>query len=498
MLKPDQIDILANKVYQLLWDMGMIVEHDQVTKIMLEKGCTQLPNGRIRIPRSLIDEVVKYQVPSKAEDADDQSLFHWFGPGVAWTHFICYKRQKPEYKKKIGKVFQMSVFGSGPNKFYDYPSRQSVAANTQNYVEMLKLVGATPEFGYIAPWYRCDGHPRLERLEALILGLKHAPDKVAGVEPMYHDEIKYIKEIGEIMGVPAADNVPYLSGSVAINRPLVLDYRNADQLLERHRRGVRRYRVANMPTFGLTTPATMAAAIVMTAADLVGGMAAVYAVAETPELMARTICNTIDMRNAACTVAAPEGTMLNIAVKELFDARFGGHLWSEPFFAVSAKIPGLQAVYENFYGAYRYSKLTGVPTLYPGLGNVGYMGTGSPTQAMLDMHIRKSQAATKDSIEVNDETLAYGEILEVLGAGEDIFLSREHTVRHYRDIWTSPLFLNEQPSPDGWHGDEKGLLDQCDQEWRENVKRWTPPSIPKEKLAALDGVLTRAAKEFGA
>jgi trimethylamine:corrinoid methyltransferase-like protein len=297
------------------------------------------------------------------------------------------------------------------------------------------------------------------------------------------------------MEVPAADNVPYLSGSIGINRPLVADVRNLDQLFERKKRGIRRYRVATMPSLGLSTPATLAGAIVMTAAELLGGMVAVHCVESAPELTARVIANTVDMRNAACTSCAPEPTMFNIGVKELFDAAFGGHLWTEPFFAVSAKIPGLQAVYENFYGAYRYCKLTGWPTLYPGLGNVGYMGTASPAQAMLDLHIRKSEAALKTSIEVNEETLAYPEIAAVLNSGEDLFLAREHTVKHFREIFMSPLFLNEWPSA-GWGGDEKCLLDQCQQMWQENVRKYEPPDIPAIKLKALDDILVRAAREF--
>src|SRR3990172_3418985 len=58
----------------------------------------------------------------------------------------------------------------------------------------------------------------------------------------------------------------------------------------------------------------------------------------------------------------------------------------------------------------------------PPNGNLGFQGTGSPTQAMLDMQIRKAEVAVKTSIEVSPETLAYDEIAEVLNSGKDIFL----------------------------------------------------------------------------
>jgi trimethylamine:corrinoid methyltransferase-like protein len=494
MLTSGQTDQLESQVYDLLWKFGMEFDHGEVRSALRAKGCVETPGGRMRFPRQLVQELIEHQRKTQAQDADDQTLFQWFGPGVAFTHFILYKRQKAEWKRKAGREFKMAVFGSGPNKFYDYRSGQSVPVTRELYIEMLKLVRVTPEFGYVAPWYRSDAHPRFEHLESLILGLKHAPEETAGIEPMYPEEIKYIKEIGEVMGV-AADNVPYLSGSISVNRPLNLDSRNLEQLLERRRQNIRRYRVSSMPTFGLGTPATMAGAIALTAAELLAGMTAVYCVEPEPELTGRVIANTIDMRNAAVTSCAPEGTLLNLGVKELFDGRFGGHLWCEPFFAVSARRPGLQAVFENFFGASRYARLTGLPQLYPGLGNVGYMGTGSPTQAMLDLHIRKATAAVNTAIEVSEETLAFQEIVDQLYSGQDIFLDRAHTARHAPEIWNSPLFLNEQSVAGAWEGDEKCLLDRCDQMWRENVRRYQPPELG-EKEKALDAILARARREF--
>jgi len=494
MLTNSQIDVLERDVCRLLGDVGMSFENAEVRALLVKKGCTETPEGRTRIPRELIRELTDYQKRTQAEDADDQGLMHLCGPGVAWAHFIIYKGQKERARKEAGERFRMSIFGSGANKIYDSATGAAESVTTDGYIRMLKLVSATPEFGYIAPFYRVDGHPRLERLEALVLGLQYAPDEVAGVEPMYPEEIKYIREIGEVMGV-SADNVPYLSGSIAVNRPLVVDSRNLDQLLERRKRGIRRYRVANMPTFGLSTPATMAAAIVLSAADIIGGMVAVLCVEREAEVTGRTIANSIDKRNAICTSCAPEPTLHNIGVKELFDARFGGHLWTEPFFAVSAKIPGLQAVYENFFGADRYARLTGIPTLYPGLGTVGYMGAASPTQAMLDMHIRGSQAALSDSIVVDEETLAYSEISEVLASGTDIFMDREHAAAHFGELWASELFLNEFPSP-SWPGDEKCLLARCDEMWRENVARYAPPDVPVHRAKALEDILQRAKREL--
>src|SRR3989304_2715419 len=79
---------------------------------------------------------------------------------------------------------------------------------------------------------------------------------------------------------------------------------------------------------------------------------------------------------------------------------------------------------------------------------------------------------------------------------ELIFLDREHTVRHSREMCRAPLFLNQYLPPET--GDEKTILDRCDRMWRENVAGYKPPDISSEKLKALDDLLERAAAEFGA
>jgi trimethylamine:corrinoid methyltransferase-like protein len=130
------------------------------------------------------------------------------------------------------------------------------------------------------------------------------------------------------------------------------------------------------------------------------------------------------------------------------------------------------------------------------MGTLNSGGTGSPAQFMLDLEIRKSQFALKDEIAIDEDSLAFAEICEAAAEDKD-FLSSEHTLKHCRDLWTSRLFLTENPFSGGWTGDEKGILDSCDAMWRESLKNYEPPQWPEEKRKALKDVVARAKKEFG-
>jgi trimethylamine:corrinoid methyltransferase-like protein len=492
MLSESQREVLRDKTERLLWDVGMKVENETLTAAMLARGCQRTAAGRIRIPPRLIEEMAASQRKTQAADQRDQELH--YRCGIDWAHHIIWNKKQEEMRRRLGSELLMSAFDCGPTTYYDYPSQRCVPVDTEIFVTMKKFAQATPEIGYISTWYRQDVPPAIERIDSLVLGLKHT-DKVDGIEAIDPALIKYLKEISEIVtGWPGDSS--YLAGSECITSPLIFERRSAADTVERCRCGVHRYHVASMPTIGVATPATVAGAVVMEAAEILGGMAVCYAWDPESDLSGRAISLVADMRNGNSTSSGPEPTLANLAVKELFDAFWGGNLWVEVFLAPYAKRPGLQAVCENYYGLWRYAKLLGEPAIpYPGMGALNSGGTGCPVQFMLDLEIRKSQAAVDRPMAIDDEQLPFAEICQTV-TSDGNFLASEHTARHCRELWASRLFLTESPHPDRWAGDEKAILDTCDRLWRENLKRYQPPSWPAEKLKALDQVLARAKREF--
>lgn len=491
MLTEENKEILKDRIYQLLWDVGMEIKHDKIIDIMIKKGCKLSCYGRIIFPKEIINEFVASQKKTQNQDDDDQSLrIHY---GVQWTHFIINTGKKEEMKRKIGVEFKTSMYGGGPTKFYDYPSKKVLNIDTTIFIEMMKFIQSKPEIGYTGPWYRHDVPAPIERLDSLILGLKYT-DKYGGSDPMFPEQIKYIKEISDIVIPEVMGNAPYLYGSVAVINPLIIGKRNLDDLLERKKCNIRRYHISTCPAIGMNAPITIAGAVIQSTAELLGGMIVAYCMDNNGEIISRIHASSVDWRNLNLTSLGFEITYVNLGVKELIDSCFGGHIWVEPFFASSANVPGLQTVYENFYGAYRYAKLTGIADVpYPGVGNVGYMGIGSPTQTILDIEIKKSQFVVKNKIEVNKETMNFNELCSTVLEGKK-FLESEHTLKHFREIWKSEIFLNE--IHEKYAGHEKNILDKCDQIWRENVKTYQAPPITEDKIKALNKILDRAKREL--
>lgn len=480
------------RVLQVLRDVGMEVQNETLKSAMLARGCTETADGYIAIPEELVEEFVARQKKTQAEDADDRKLHPFCG--IDWTHWIMWTDQKEQIRRRLEDEFLMSAFDCGPTRYYDYRAAEHLPVDTDVFTTMMKLAEATPEIGYISTWYRQDVPEAIERIDSLMLALRHT-GKVDGIEAINPDVIKYLVEIGEIMsGRP--NDARYLAGSQCIISPLTLEKRSADEMVERHRLGLDEYHIASMPAIGVNFPCTPAAGVIMSAAETLGGMITAYCLDPDSDITGRMICTYMDMRTADTTSANPESILVDLAVRELFDECFGGHLWTEVFFSPSATEPGLMAVHQNYYAAMARAQITGDITVpYPGMGTLDNGAVGSPTQFMLDMQIRKAQwHLSRQSVQVTEETVPFEDMLK-RARERDHFLGTEHTMDHFRELYNSDVLPISVGNMDAMNH-ESGILDECEDRWRANVEDWQPPVVDDDTMKALEDVLKRAKDEL--
>lgn len=493
MLNSDKINQLADKTIQLLEETGILIENETVTELCRKKGCKIGADHRVKIPKQLIQELVVFHKKSQAEYARNHELIYTCGPD--WTHYLAWTKQTEGFRREYKNKFLMQSFDCGPTTFYDYPAGTIKPVNAEVFDTMMKFAEATPEIGYTSMWYRQDLPPQLERLTSLRRSMD-LTSKFAGIEAIFPEVIKYLKEASEILTGDARSSA-YLAGSECMTMPLILEQRSAEDILERKKRRVNRYHVASMPTLGMSTPVTLPAAIIMGAAEILGGMTICWCVDPESNITGRMITMIADMRNGNSTSFGPCYTQYNNAVRQLFEELWGGHCMVDVFFSPTSRKPGLQTVFENYYGTTCRRRWENNPHIpYAGMGTLYNGGLGSPTQFILDMEIRKAEWRYNEDIVINEETLDFDEVVQVTKERGN-FLASEHTIRHCRDLWNSPLFRSDSPFEGAWDGSEKAVLDKCDELWRSNLKKWNPPSFPSDKIKAMDKLLEKARQEFG-
>ena len=285
MLSATESEYLRDKIYHLLREEGMKIESKRITTALLESGCTQAPSGRVRIPEKLIEEMAASQRKTQDEDDKDQELH--FQCGIDWAHHIIWNEKQDETRRLLQSRLLMSAFDCGPTTYYDYAQQKIAPVDTEIFTNVMKFAQATPEIGYISTWYRQDVPQEIERISSLVLALQYT-DKVDGIEAIDPALIKYLQEISEIITGRPGD-ASYLAGSECITSPMILERRSAEDIIERTNEKIGRYHVASMPTIGISTPVTTAGAVVITAAEILGGMVACFVMDPESDLSGRAI-----------------------------------------------------------------------------------------------------------------------------------------------------------------------------------------------------------------
>ena len=475
-LSESQIGALEEKVYTLLEDVGLRIENDEIVTRLEARGCRRGADERVRICRELLHEIVREQ-ERRREEQRKNAARHDHSPSP------------PK------RAVMSAAFSPGPTKCYDYDRKQTVAVDTQVFTDMVKFADATDEVERVHLWFRQDVPGEVENLEDLVAGLKLSK-KMLGVDAILPGHVKYLIEIGEIVtGQPGSTK--YLAGSQCITPPLILGWRSAGELVARAECGVKSCFLASMMMIGLSTPVTLGSAVLMTAAEVLGGWAAAYVVNPDAVITGGAYATSLDMITGNGTICSPEVALVNAAAKELFDARFGGHLGVGIRYSPCAGVPGLQAVYENFFDAYASGLLAGSDYTYPGNGLLDNGRVGSPLQLLLDIEIIQSLAALDQEIPTDDAALAFDLVCETVKSGKD-FLATRHTAEHCREMWQPRLFLRNLPGPltDQGAGSEQAILDRCNDQWKANLARYEPPEWPSETLRDLDNLMARAREEF--
>lgn len=484
---------LKNKVIELLTDIGIKIENEELQDIMVKKGCRIKANGRVCIPTGLIDDFTDYQKSQTNTDKEEELLYSYYGADFA--HWLIWSGRKEEGLDKINKELMVALFDCGPMKYYDYISGKTLPNNTDIFIQMMKFAQSTDEVGYISGWYRTDIPPKIERLDSLIMALDYT-DKFDGIEAIYPEVIKYLCEISEIVsGVPGDSR--YLSGSECFTPPLIYEKRSAADTLERAKRKVKRYHIASMPTIGVASPLSESDSAVLGAAEILGGLVIANCLDPESDLSGRMICDMIDFRTANTSCTMPECAAVNLCVKDLFDTFWGGKLWVETFMGPTAKKPGLMAVCENMIGSYSRSFINmDFDRPYPLFGVLDRGGIGSPTQAILDIEIRKVQFYLKNNISFSS-SMPWEEFKDMVDNAKE-YLDSDYTLAHFREKFESKIFLSSEPQAGGWDGTEKAILDKCDDIWRNNIKDnyKAPVLVDDEKKKELQKLLKKAKEEL--
>jgi len=467
-----EIDQLAEATLSVLETAGAMYQSDVILDALEKAGArVDRASQRARLPRPLMEEVVNEQ--RRRQQGESR-------PGRARR-----LRSEPDLP---GIELHIAQF------WFDHERGQRVAGNRRDLIRLTQFGDALDSTKTVAQVLLMQEEPpEVEPLEGLLVLMENS-SRPGITYPHFAGQFPYFEEIGEIW---QGDPLAYLVGGIFLVSPLRMDRRACECLVERARRGMH-CGTSTEPVSGVSAPVTRAGTIVVGAAEILAGWAAVHALNPELTMSGNIESGVVDMPTGNVHFGAPEPLLQDLGCVELFRRRFGGHCGvAGSGNYTSGKFPGHQAAFERLFDSLTVQAYTG----YRSAVGSGLLDSGkmfSPLQLLIEREMESLIHRFEQGVVVNADEIALEAIAAVGSGVERSYLETEHTLTHYRrSLWFGKLLDRGvwREDRDEAHPDA-GLLERAQAQFNEVMASYRPPEVDRDKLARVKGVVARARREL--
>ncbi len=466
LLQSGDVERILETALRVLESDGMMFQSDVFLRALEKQGAqVDWPQERARLPRGLVRRLIETEALASPPPATDATPV-LPRPGVP------------------GVGMQVAQF------VYDVGLGRGREPRRDDLVRMIQFGEALHgEAGVGHALIMRDVPPPLEPLEAQLLLIEHAR-RPQSAYYHYAEQLDYAAEISEIVW---GDRQHFTGGGVFLTSPLRLCHRACNLMVKRIGMGFAAG-AGTMPVAGASVPVTLAGAIAVTAAEILGSWAGFRALSESVGLSAGIAAGAVDMRTGNVSFCSPEAMLLNLGVIEFFRRLCGktmGVAGASDY--CDAKSPGLRAAWEKAHKAMTVAAFTGRHTAV----GEGMLDSGkilSPEQLLIERDVSTGVRRLFAPIAVTEHTLALESILEVGQGIGKTHLMTDHTLRNYREALWSPTYHDLVPRPDCQADVEhdRRVVGQAHAQYLEVLSRYQPPAVDHAILQSVREVIGRA------
>ena len=404
-MEPEQLDRINDRSLDLLEEVGVRVDHADVTCRLLAAGCRELPSGMIAFPREFIADCVA-QAPSEVLLAPVEGEPARIGPGGD----IC--------------------FWTG-NALSYVEGRDSRPITEREFVALTRVTDALEHVqGAVAPTIS-EIPAQFRDFVGCRLLAQHARKHL---RPCIYTPRggAAIIEMGHVLADPQPlRERPVVSFGYTIVSPLHWTEPGLEMFVQTSGHGVPMMLNAE-PTAGATSPVTLGGTLMLANAEALSGVAIVQTLEPgRPCVFNLGFAHTMDMRYAITRTGGPENGLMGAIGAEL--ARMHG-LPSASWMSTESMICDEQASWEKTTVGLMHA-MAGVNIIW-GVGQLESQRALSPETMVIDDEIAGISLRAARATATDDEGLAY-DVVARMGAEPD-YLGDAHTLTHFRDEFFEP------------------------------------------------------------
>lgn len=392
------VEVRSDAVISRLEARGAVADHDA---------------GRVRFPRAVVEEALA-QVPSS----------------------LLLAARDPECDLRLdGANGYLAVDGNAA-EILDLETDQRRASTKADLAEISRVADALPQIGFLwQPVAARDTPIATQPLHELHAQFPNTSKHIQLMTAARPEQARGAVEIASIVagGERSLRERPLLSSFQTSLSPLTYDGPALEAAAVYAEAGVPSGFVA-MPIACATAPATRAAALVQSNAEILAGIVSVQLLVPGAPTFYGACGTMMDLRTGAAACGGPEDLLIQMASAQL--ARRYGIPSSIGTFATGAKSPDWQAGAEN--GLSVMASWLGGADMVCGAGLLYGARVCSLVELLLDTELFGLVRSMAAGVEASDEDLAL-DVIEGVGPGGH-YLAERHTLRHMRGVWQQRFF----------------------------------------------------------
>lgn len=472
-LKPltsEEVNTIYDKCLDFLSKKGVRIEHSQALKTLDKAGAwVDYDDQRVRFSKDII-EAALLSVPRELLLA---------GSHEAHDIRITHPRERLYISTATGNV---SYLEPETNAYCD--------VNIAYVKEWAQLVGVLNEIDALFFPFPKDAPQQTADIHALKATLENSQKHII-IQPYSFNSLKYLFELAVAVAgsKEALKKRPIISMVSCALSPLGFKSIDVEALILATRYGVPIYAAA-LPSAGGTSPITIAGTVLQNGIEILASLVMSQLMKPGTPYIANPVAFTLDMTSGNTIIASVEAELCQAAntqfVKEAFKVPMA------PFgFATDSVVPDGQSILERL--------ILGLLVSTAGadiIAEAGQLGAGlvcSPIQLIIDDTIASILKRVTSGVKVDNDTLAWQEILDTIPGG--YYLERVHTLRHCHEA-LRPGLLSSQSREVWIKGGSKDLCARALDRYRELKGKLQPIHLPEEIQGELDRIVKRADEQL--
>ncbi len=470
-LSADQVESIHQASLRVLRDIGIRVESETALRLLKDvRADVDKDNRHVRFDPELVEELI-LGLPEE---------------------FTIHARNRSK-TVTMGKNSIVFATVTGPSFVTDV-DRGRRAGTQQDMEDFVKLSGSLNVFHHeggsgLEP---LDLPPKTRHFEMMYAQIT-LTDK--GWQPCWMNTGERARDCIEMAKIALQTDdeglkeKPSIIGGINTNTPLLLDEGQADAMRE--------FALAGQPVHitpftlaGAMAPATVAGAVTLQNAEVLGVIALTQAAAPGSPTFYGHFTSNVDMRSGSPAFGTPEYAQSLIMSGQLA-RRYKLPLRSSN--TTASACVDLQAAYE--------SDMSINACIQAHVNNVMHAGgwlegglTCSFEKLILDAELLQMQSAFLDPVIIDEDTLAF-EAIEEVGSGGHFF-GAAHTLERYQDAFYQPI-LSDWRNFETWRDDGgRTALDRANSIWKQLLREYEKPPIDPAIEEQLQAFMAKRKEEI--